>query len=139
MKNFYLPLLLFSFLLLGVNNLRAEKIVEEVEAFLKSQPQTVTAYDIEQHFKLMTDPVFGTLSTVSGSSSSFLGVTALDATHFVIVYTHPTDSEIKAVVGEINNLNVSSYGAPVTIKNYCCFYLEVSTINASKFVVAYTE
>ena len=138
MKTIYTSLITLLLLFFGIGNTTAETPQEIISKYVQSQSQNLTAYDIESHFQtLMTDPTFCTPMAAENSASTQMGVAALDATHFVVVYGGSGGT--KAVIGVVSGTTITSFGTAVQINTGGFGNLEVAALSSTLFVAAYED
>lgn len=143
MKKLYLLIILSALyhLLLAADN-----PLKQIECFAAEQPQPVSAFDVEKQFDVLTGIPFDPEGVFNVNPSSqntvldtYVAITALSATHFVVVYLDGSNSDRGvAKVGEISGASVS-YGPEAVFNVAATTNLSVSALSSTHFVVAYSD
>jgi len=83
---------------------------------------------------------YGAENVFNTASSSYLSVSILDNTHFIVVYTDGGNSNYgTGIIGEISGTTISNYGAENVFNTATSTYLSVSTLDNTHFIVVYTD
>ncbi|KKL87839.1 hypothetical protein LCGC14_1930720 [marine sediment metagenome] len=82
---------------------------------------------------------YGTAVTFELSTTTYVSIAVLDATHFVIAYRDDSDgNKGKVVVGSVTGSEVS-YGAISTFATGETHYIDVAALDSTHFVVTYRD
>ena len=83
---------------------------------------------------------YGSEYPFNSASTSYISVSSLDSTHFVVAYRDGGDSNYgKAIVGTVSSVNEIAYGNEYPFNSASTNYLSVSSLDSTHFVVAYRD
>ena len=83
---------------------------------------------------------YGAENVFNSASTLDVGVAALDATHFVVVYRDGGNSNYgTAIVGLVSGTTISSYGAENVFNSAATWSIYVAALDSTHFVVAYRD
>ncbi len=81
----------------------------------------------------------GSAVTFNSGSSLYISASALDATHFVVVYEDSSNSGYgTAIIGTISGTSIS-FGSAYVFNSAATYHLSVAAVNSTAFVVAYED
>jgi len=75
------------------------------------------------------------------ASSSYISVSSLDSTHFVVSYQDDTGFQLygRARIGEVSGTSTISYGSEYVFNSATTEFTSVSSLNSTHFVVGYRD
>ena len=84
------------------------------------------------------DVTWGDESVFNSASTTYVGVTALDSTHFVVAYKDDGGSDFGiARVGTVSGTTISGYGAEASFNDAITDNITIDTLDSTHFIVAF--
>ena len=83
---------------------------------------------------------YGAENVYNSAGTSYISISELDSTHFVVVYLDSGNSSYgTAVVGLVSGTTISSYGAENVYNSAATMYTALANLNSSDYVVCYKD